>query len=65
MITYKSEIMNIPYKLMRASLGAKEVNQIDEFMNARAQDGWKLVTHSFLSGDSYGYMLLVTFGKEE
>lgn len=66
MIEYKSEILKVSYKLVKASLTEVEVKKLDELINKRSVEGWELVTHSFMGGsDSMASGILVTFKREK
>lgn len=66
MFEYKSEVLKISYKLLKASINDSEVVKLDELLNERAAEGWKLVTHSFMGGtDNMANGILITFKKEK
>jgi hypothetical protein len=63
---YKSEILKISYKLLRASINDSEVDNLGKLINERALEGWELVTYSFMGGaDNLGNGVLITFKKEK
>ena len=66
MIEYKSEILNVSYKLLQAKITESEITELDDLLNMRAQEGWELVTHSFMgSNDTLGRGILVTFKRDK
>jgi hypothetical protein len=65
MFEYKSEILKISYKLLKASINEEEVRRLDDLINKRAAEGWLLVTYTFMGGsDNLRNGILVTFKKE-
>ena len=66
MIEYKSEILNVSYKLIKAKIKESEIIELDSLLNKRANEGWELVTHSFMgSNDTHGRGILVTFKRDK
>ena len=66
MYLYKSEILETTAKWgMKVSAGKKDLENLDELINARMSEGWELVTYSFMANSiSAGQSaVLITFRK--
>jgi len=51
MYEYSIEIMEIPAKLFKQKPKAKELNQLLDLINTKANDGWELVCNTFMAAD--------------
>jgi hypothetical protein len=47
MFEYKSEVMKVSYKLLKASINEEEVRRLDDLINRWAAEGWLLVTRIY------------------
>ena len=64
MAEYKTEILKVSYRLLKASIKEPEVKELDELINQRASEGWELVTYTFMgNNDSFSRGVLMTFKK--
>ncbi|MCL2712914.1 MAG: DUF4177 domain-containing protein [Methanomassiliicoccaceae archaeon] len=65
MTKYRSEILKVSFKIIKASIKEEEIALLDELINKRASEGWELVTYAFMGGDgSLGRGVLITFKKD-
>ena len=65
MIEYKSEIVKIPIRIFKETITEAVTTSLDELINKRAAEGWKLSAHSVAaSADIGGCYMIVTFCKE-
>lgn len=64
MYEYKTEILDTDIKWFTDKATAKDANELDEFLNKRAQEGWELATYSFM--DTHVHLrcgTLITFKR--
>lgn len=52
MYEYKTEIINIPYKIFAAIATEEDIASLDETINKYAQLGWELVTYTYMGGNN-------------
>lgn len=65
MLKYQSEFVRIPFKILKKTMTENEVSKLDELINQRASEGWKLITYgAMMSDDLLSYTILITFGRE-
>ena len=65
MTVYKTEILKVSFKWLKASIKEEEIIQLDNLINLRAKEGWELVTYAFMGDEgSLGRGVLMTFKKE-
>jgi len=65
-VEYKSEIVEISTKLAKSNINEKELSNLNKLINQRIIEGWKFVTHTFLSaGGMQTDVMLITFKKEQ
>ncbi len=67
MYEYSIEVIEIPAKAFKQSPSAKELDNFLELINKKAEDGWELVTNTFMSA-SYGAIVqafVCTFKREK
>ena len=48
---YCLEVMEIPAKLFRQKPKAKELDQLLDLINTKAEEGWELVCNTFMAAD--------------
>ncbi len=66
MYTYKTEILKVSTKLWSDKASPEDAAELDEMLNARAAEGWELVTYDYMA-TSYQIRgaFIVTFRKEQ
>lgn len=66
MYEYSIEVMDVPYKMFKQKLNKKELDELIDLINKKAEDGWELVTHTFMGGDDmWTQCFLCTFRREK
>ena len=64
MFIYKSEILKTTFKWFNDSASEEDVYNLDRLINERAQEGWELVTYSYMVNVlGWRSAILVTFRK--
>lgn len=64
MFEYKTEILETSIKWVKDSANEKDLTQLDELINSKAQQGWELVTHAYMPNvTATRSAFLVTFRK--
>jgi hypothetical protein len=62
---YKSEVLKVSFKFIKASIKEEEIELLDELINKRASEGWELVTYAFMGTEgSFNRGVLITFKKD-
>ena len=49
MYTYKTEILKVSTKLWSDKASPEDAAELDEMLNARAAEGWELVTYDYMA----------------
>ena len=49
MYEYKSEVLYTKTKWFSDKAGTADLRELDELINLRAQEGWELVTYSYMA----------------
>ena len=67
MYEYSIETLEIPTKMFKQVLKAKELDGLFGLINKKAEDGWELVTNTFMAAaDTVGVQSFVcTFRREK
>jgi len=67
MYEYSIETIEIPAKLFKQKPKAKELDQLLEMINKKAEDGWELVTNTFMAADGLAAIqtFVCTFKREK
>ena len=62
---YSIETMQIPTKVLKQTLSAKELDGLLALINQKAEDGWELVTNTFMGANepSLTQTFVCTFRK--
>lgn len=64
MYQYKTEILKAGLKLFSDKANEKDVAELDELINKRAEEGWELVTYDYMATSvQVQGAFLVTFRK--
>ena len=64
MYTYKTEILRVGTKFRSDKANEKDAAELDELLNARAAEGWELVTYDYMATSSQIIgAFIVTFRK--
>ena len=59
---YKCELVEVPQKFLSTALiSDKQVLEMDGLFNQRTAEGWKPITHSFMSAAGHTPVMFVTF----
>ena len=65
MHTYKSEILYVSTKFFSDTANDKDAGELDALLNARAAEGWELVTYDYMATSvQIKGAFIVTFRKE-
>ena len=65
MYKYKTEIVKVKFKFFAAKANKKDISVLDEVVNKRAEEGWELVTYSFMApAGSFRSSFVITFRQE-
>ena len=66
MYKYKTEVITTSLKWINDSASPEDVDRLDNMINERAEDGWELVTHSYMA-NAFGSRsaILITFRKQK
>lgn len=63
---YKSEVIETGVKWHKDSADEKDLKNLDELINQRAEEGWEFVCHSYMPNvTAFKSAVLVTFKKEK
>ncbi len=49
MYTYRSELLTVGTKWFSDKANEKDASELDELLNARAAEGWELVTYDYMA----------------
>ena len=64
MYTYKTEILRVGTKFWSDKANERDAAELDELLNARAAEGWELVTYDYMATSSQIIgAFIVTFRK--
>jgi hypothetical protein len=63
MYEYESEQVDLHFNIIKAGVKSKAISEYDNVLNKRANEGWELVTSSFVA-DAAG-AILITFRREK
>ena len=63
---YKTEILTVSTKQFSDKANAEDISMLDKLINARASDGWELVTYDYMATSTQiKGAFAVTFRKEK
>ena len=66
MYTYKTEILMVGTKWFSDKASAKDIEVLDQLINERATDGWKLVTYDYMATSmQVKGAFVITFKKQQ
>ena len=64
MYTYKTEILKVSTKWFSDKANESDIEELDELINRRAQEGWELATYDYMATSSQiRGAFIVTFRK--
>jgi len=65
MYQYKSEIFRVSAKLFSDKANEKDIAELDELINQRAEEGWELATYDYMATSTqWAGAFVVTFRKK-
>ena len=65
MYTYKTEILRVGTKFWSDKANERDAAELDELLNARATEGWELVTYDYMATSSQiRGAFIITFRKQ-
>lgn len=65
MYKYKSEIFRVSVKLFSDKANEKDIAELDELINQRAEEGWELATYDYMATSTqWAGAFVITFRKK-
>lgn len=65
MYEYNIETLQIAAKALNQKPNAEELNALLELINKKANEGWELVTNTFMAGSAIPQTFICTFKREK
>ena len=65
MYTYRTEILRVGTKFWSDKANERDAAELDELLNARAAEGWELVTYDYMAtSNQIRGAFIITFRKQ-
>ena len=66
MYQYKTELLTVSTKVLSNKANENDCDELDELLNARAKEGWELVTYDYMATSTQiKGAFVITFRKEK